>query len=68
MRSWAVTVPSPFASIGSVDVELELVEDVLLVPLVLLLVEEVASDDFVESALPMSDGGPPAGGAPGGGP
>jgi hypothetical protein len=51
-----------------VDVELELVEDVLLVPLV-LLVEEVALD---ESALPTSvgapGGGPPAGGAPCGDP
>ena len=46
MRSSAVTVPSPFASIGSVDAELELAEDVLLLPLV-LLVEEVALDDAV---------------------
>jgi hypothetical protein len=54
-----------------VDVELELAEDVLLVPLV-LLVEEVALDDVVASALPISGGapggGPPAGGAPRGDP
>lgn len=67
MRSSVVTVPSLLLSAGSVDIDLELVAEVLLVVL-----EEVALDAVVPSTLRMSGGGPgggpPAGGAPCGGP